>query len=363
MAKKNKNTKAAPALGKDAAIPATDGGIGPAGSTGGQVSAPGSAAASAGDDSRPLWVWRDFARYGAAAMILFLGFSFLFETGSGCVREYREFRQWRKEYRQDGGGGETNPAPIGSLETWIRRNLPPEGAGEYADVADAFETVAEKLRSGALAGPRSACAETIAYLTPVAPRRVWGAFLRELYARAVKEAGSTNEELAGLWDRIAKAIRAGRAARPYDGLMRGALGLASPALSSPAAPDPEPGSAIIPDDVSAGPSGSLAADQAETAAEPGLGGEATAGDLLPAADAAVAEAVEEEAAPETVEETAPPAEEAEQAEEPAEKENASAGGCPTGNCPANSAGSGYGYGYGWNYGGGWYWPYYGGGVR
>jgi len=337
MAKKSKNTKAAPDHGKDAAIPATDGGIGPAGSTGGQVSAPGSAAASAGDDSRPVWVWRDFARYGATAMILFLGFSFLFEAASGCVREYSEFRQWRKEYRQDGGGGETNPAPIGSLETWIRRNLPAEGAGEYADVAGAFETVAEKLRSGALAGPRSACAETIAYLTPVAPRRVWGAFLRELYARAVKEAGSTNEELAGLWDRIAQAIRAGRAARPSDGPMRGALGLASPALSSPAAPV----------------------------------GEAPAGDLLPAADAAVAEAVEEtapetveeEAAPEPVEEKAPPAEEAEQAEEPAEKENASAGGCPTGNCPANSAGSGYGYGYGWNYGGGWYWPYYGGGVR
>ena len=292
MAKKIKNTKAAPALGKDAAIPATDGG------------------SVAGDDSRPVWVWRDFARYGAAALILFLGFSFMFDALSGCVREYSEFRQWRKEYRQDGGGGETNPAPIGSLETWIRRNLPPEGAGEYAEVAGAFETVAEKLRSGALAGPRSACAETIAYLTPVAPRRVWGAFLRELYARAVKEAGSTNEELAGLWDRIAQAIRAGRAARPSDGLMRGALGLASPALSSPAAPV----------------------------------GEAPAGDLLPAADAAVAEAVEE-TAPETVEEEAAP--------EPVEETGDAGKYCPTGNCPANG---------GANYGG-WYWPYYGGGVR
>lgn len=299
MAKKIKNTKAAPALGKDAAIPATDGG------------------SVAGDEVRPVWVWRDFARYGAAALILFLGFSFLFDALSGCVREYSEFRQWRKEYRQDGGGGETNPAPIGSLETWIRRNLPPEGAGEYAEVAGAFETVAEKLRSGALAGPRSACAETIAYLTPVAPRRVWGAFLRELYARAVKEAGSTNEELAGLWDRIAQAIRAGRAARPSDGLLRGALGLASPALSSPAAPND-------------GGSG----DVTETA-EPG--GEAPAGDLLPAADAAVAEAVEEESAPETVEETGDAGKD-----------------CPTGNCPANG---------GANYGGGWYWPYYGGGVR
>lgn len=292
MAKKSKNTKAAPALGKDAAIPATDGG------------------SVAGDEVRPVWVWRDFARYGAAALILFLGFSFLFDALSGCVREYSEFRQWRKEYRQD-GGGETNPAPIGSLETWIRRNLPPEGAGEYAEVAGAFETVAEKLRSGALAGPRSACAETIAYLTPVAPRRVWGAFLRELYARAVKEAGSTNDELAGLWDRIAKAIRAGRAARPSDGLMRGALGLASPALSSPAAPV----------------------------------GEAPAGDLLPAADAAVAEAVEE-TAPETVEEETAP--------EPVEETGDAGKDCPTGNCPANG---------GANYGGGWYWPYYGGGVR
>lgn len=315
MAKKSKNTKAVAAQGKDAPVPATEGG------------------SAAGADSRPVWVWRDFARYGAAAILLFFVASYAVQQGAGCLRDWRAFRAWRQEYRQD-GGGETNPAPIGSLETWIRRNLPPDGAGEYADVAGAFENVAEKLRSGALAGPRSACAETIAYLTPVAPRRVWGAFLRELYARAVKEAGSTNEELAGLWDRIAQAIRAGRAARPYDGLMRGALGLASPALSSPAA------------------------------LEPGLGGEAPAGDLLPAADAAVAEAVEEEAAPETVEETAP-AEEAEQAEEPAEKENASAGNCPTGNCPANSAANsaGSGYGYGWNYGGGWYWPYYGGGVR
>lgn len=284
MAKKSKNTKAAPALGKDAAIPATDGG------------------SVAGDEVRPVWVWRDFARYGAAALILFLGFSFLFDALSGCVREYSEFRQWRKEYRQD-GGGETNPAPIGSLETWIRRNLPPEGAGEYADVAGAFETVAEKLRSGALAGPRSACAETIAYLTPVAPRRVWGAFLRELYARAVKEAGSTNEELAGLWDRIAQAIRAGRAARPSDGLMRGALGLASPALSSPAAPND-------------GGSG----DVTETA-EP------------------------EETAPDAGEEAAP---------EPVEETGDAGKDCPTGNCPANG---------GANYGGGWYWPYYGGGVR
>ena len=291
MAKKSKNTKAAPALGKDAAIPATDGG------------------SVAGDEVRPVWVWRDFARYGAAALILFLGFSFLFDALSGCVREYSEFRQWRKEYRQD-GGGETNPAPIGSLETWIRRNLPPEGAGEYAEVAGAFETVAEKLRSGALAGPRSACAETIAYLTPVAPRRVWGAFLRELYARAVNEAGSTNEELAGLWDRIAKAIRAGRAARPSDGLMRGALGLASPALSSPAAPND-------------GGSG----DVTETA-EP------------------------EEAAPDAVEEAGP--ETAEEAPEPVEETGDAGKDCPTGNCPANG---------GANYGGGWYWPYYGGGVR
>lgn len=333
MAKKSKNTKAAaaPALGKDAAIPATDGGSGsaPAGSTGGQVSAPGSAVASAGDDSRPVWVWRDFARYGAAALILVWLASFVFSTGAGCVRDWREFRQWRQEYRGDGGGG-SNPAPAEPLERWIRANLPPASAEEYAEVADVFERVAEKLRSRALAGPRSACAETVAYLTPIAPPRVWGAFLRDLGDRVLRDGAETGDELAELWIRIASAIRSGRAARASDALVRGALGFASPALSSPGR-EAAAGN-IGPSGSDGGPSGSLAAD----GGLPKVGGEAPAGDLLPTADAAVAEAVEEEAAPEPVEETGDAGKD-----------------CPTGNCPANG---------GANYGG-WYWPYYGGGVR
>lgn len=269
------------------------------------------------------WSWRDFLKYGAVAVILFWGGGLVFDTGAGCLRDWREFREWKNQRydrgEPDGGDyGDDTPVPASDLAKWIRANLPADGVKDYPAVANVFETVAGELRDGSLSGPRSACAETIALLQPKVSRRVWTGFFTGLYRVAVKDAGTTNAELAELWERIAKAIKAEIAYNAAIRLAEGVCGDFDKLVEE----------------------ASKRATGADTRKISGGSAETEAPEAVEADEAVKTEGAEAAEAP---------------AESAAEKENASAGDCPAGNCPANRTG----YGYGWNYGN-WYWPYYGG---
>ncbi len=90
-----------------------------------------------------------------------------------------------------------------TLADWVTRNLPPDGAKDYAAVGDVFLSTAEKLRRGEISGKAEAYAVTARELLRAVDRRTWEPFVTELARRAESETG----DLADLFETVGKAIK------------------------------------------------------------------------------------------------------------------------------------------------------------
>ena len=174
-------------------------------------------------------LWR-FAVFGFALVGLIATFRGCFHSAADFVRDWREFKEWQRQGRQDQNIGPVFPDSGGALEDWIAASLPAtRSAEECAAASRVFSEVADMLDTGEINTRAAACAETIARLQPDVNPIAWNPFLTALYVRAVKDCGNnTPQEVAAVWRRISAAIdKAKRRAA--------AEALASAVLSAPAA--------------------------------------------------------------------------------------------------------------------------------